>query len=187
MPRRRLSERAALGAVLLLTAAGCDDAPEAVAPPDDYRLLEHQVAAVGVPDDWDDGDDETLLEADPDAVVAEHPDAEELHVGASLWRYSEPVSTAEEAVSVMAGQLSVAPGHEQHERRSLEVAGSDDAFLIQLSIEAPALDGQTVFFTYAGAMYDNEHAVLMRLVGPEDLITEQMVEVALETLRVDGG
>ena len=177
---------ATLGAVLLLVL-GCGAAEESAAPPDGYRLLDHPVAEVGVPEGWGGGHDEALLEADPEVAVAVHPDADELHVGASLWRYSEPVATAEEAVSVMAGQLSMAPGHEQHERRSLEVAGSEDAFLVQLSIEAPALDGQTVYFTYVGAMYDNEHAVLMRLVGPEDLITEQMVEVALESMRVKDG
>jgi hypothetical protein len=181
-----------LGAVGLLLLTACDggsDGGGETTVPEGYQLISHPDAEVAVPEDWSLVDDPPLAEADADAVEVAPPDVPGgVQLGASLWRYSEPVpeGATVAAANNLAASLLGAPGYEELRREPVDVAGSDEAHLIQVRVEATALGGAETIATYVVARLDASTAVALRLLGPEEYVPAEAVDVALETFRVLG-
>lgn len=191
---------AGLFAVAMLVLPACSDdgggasGERAAAQPGDaqlpagYRWAEHPDAVVAVPEDWVRVDDPQLERLGPDAVRFAPPDVpEDLALGVTLWRWTEPVTFIQEPASALVSIWSGTPGFDVARREPFEVGGADEGFIIEGTGEAHGMEGSpSVAIVYASARAD-DRVVVLDLLATEEVMSPEDVEVALETFRMTGG
>jgi hypothetical protein len=169
---------------LLFGVTACSGGSEEVTVPEGYQLIEHPLAKIAVPDTWTPRSTDL---ADPDAVQLQVPDVdEEIQVGAAIYQRGESAPDAEGvALVTMESLLAPAEGREQTDRREVSVTGAEEAFLLQA--EAPSsLFDQPVRFTVIAAMTGDGEPVVVRLLGTEEHISDEVIATLLDTMRVTG-
>lgn len=160
----------------------------AVAVPDGYQLVRHPSAEVALPDGWVAVDDRAMEEADADAVELAPPSLAEHHLGAWLWQYEDDAREGLIAapISAQVTTLYGSPGFEELRNEPIEVDGADEAHVIEAKARATALEGEPeVFFTYVSAR-SGSTVMVLRLAGPKEEVSTEVVETALDTLRLPG-
>jgi hypothetical protein len=169
---------------LLLGLTACSGASEEAAVPEGYQLVEHPLAEVALPATWTPRS--TELE-DPEAIQLQVPEVdEEIQVGAAVYQRGESAPHAEGVAGVVIAALTTrAEGAEQTDRREVMVDGAQDAYLMQW--QAPsALFDEPVRFTVIAARTGDGEPVVVRLIGTEEHLPDDVIETALDTMRVTG-
>jgi hypothetical protein len=170
-------------ASLLFTVVACSGTEEA-AVPEGYQLVEHPLAVVAVPDTWTTRGTDL---PDPDAVQLQVPEVdEELQVGGAVYRHDDAADSAEGvALVTLEALLQAAQEREQTERREVRIDGADDAFLLQAQAPSSLFD-EPVRFTVIAARDGDGAPVVVRLLGTEEHVPDDVIETVLETMRVTG-
>lgn len=78
-------------------------------------------------------------------------------------------------------------GSEQTRREAADVAGSDDASLIEVRAPSPPLDGQEVRGTYVAARAEDGVSLVVRLLGPTYVLPDELVDDIVGSIEVTGG
>lgn len=174
-----------LGLGLLVTACGGGGAEV----PDGYQVVEHPRGSVAVPSEWEAADDAPGIDdVDPAAVRYQVPGSpEQLQIGATIFAVPSAGGTSEAAAVQYSLPMVNLDDSEQTRREPTEVAGTDDATLIEVRAPAPALDGQEVRGTYVSARAEDGVSLVVRLLGPTDVLTDDVVEDILGSIEVTGG
>jgi hypothetical protein len=169
---------------LLLGTAACSSGSGPVAVPAGSQLIEHPLVEVAVPGTWTPRSTDL---PDPDAVQLQVPDVdEEIQVGAAVYQRGERSRSAEHvALATMESLLVAAQGREQTDRREVTVDGAEDAFLLQAHAPSTLFD-QPVRFTVIAARTGDGRAVVVRLLGTEEHIPDEVIGTVLDTMRVTG-
>lgn len=170
---------------LLMTACG-DAGPQV---PDGFQVVDHPRGSVALPADWDRADDAPVIDdVDPDAARYQIPGSpDELQIGATIFAVPSPGGNSE-AVAVMYSMPMVnLEDAEQTRREPTEVAGTADATLIEVRAPSPPLDGQEVRGIYVAARHEDGVSLVVRLLGPTDVLTDELVEDVLGSIEVTGG
>lgn len=158
--------------------------------PEGYRVVRHPGAEVAVPDDWEPVDEPVMTEGDPDAVELEPQGLTGVSLGAWLWRHDAevPEGFIEVPVNEMVVSLYGTPGYEELRNERVEIAGAEEAHLVEVRAQGTALDGEPeVFFTYVSARAADGSVMVLRLAGPREHVSTEAVETALDTFRVTDG
>lgn len=184
--RMRAAARAVGTVVAVAVLAGCSGGATAEVP-DGYQLIEHPQASVAIPEAWSRTEKAQVLKAEPEAAVYVEDDAPEgMALGASLWRYSEPMPPqgASVALRLILAEFLGLPGFEELSNEPIEVTGADDAQMVVARLDAPEeLGGFPVRTVFIGAQ-DGDRVMIFRLIGDDDTFTDEDVAVARRTLRV---
>jgi hypothetical protein len=179
---RQVLAVAAASLVLALTA--CSGGDEEVAVPEGYQLVEHPLAEVAVPASWTTRS--TDLD-DPEAVQLQVPEVDdEIPVGAAVYQRGASAPHAEGVAGVVIAALTTpAQGAEQTDRREVMVDGAEDAYLLQWQAPSSLFD-QPVRFTVIAARTGDGVPAVVRLIGTEEHIPDEVIETVLDTMRVTG-
>jgi hypothetical protein len=171
-------------ASLLFAVTACSGGSEDVTVPEGYQLIEHPLVEVAIPDTWTPRSTDL---PDPDAVQLQVPEVDdELQVGAAVYQRSESAPGAEEVAGVVVSSVMVATqDRDQTDRRQVSVDGADDAFLLQVQAPSPQFD-EPVRLTVIAAMTDEGEPVVVRLLGTEEHIPDEVIATILDTMRVTG-
>lgn len=158
--------------------------------PEGFRIARHPAAEIALPADWTPADEPVMAEADPDALELGPPGLTDLSLGVWLWRYDTevpegfPGAPLDEQVVGLLGM----PGYEELRNEAFEVAGADEAHILQAKGQATALEGEpVVHFTYVSARAADGSMMVLRLAGPRDDLPEDLVGKVLDTFRVIDG
>lgn len=173
----------ALSLLVLLTACsgGGSSASEV---PDGYQLVEHPDVSFAVPDSWEAGTSD-MVDVDPESLQYGPADAPVDAVGALVFRAVDEADPEGLATVNMAVLTQNAEGAEQTRREFVEVAGADEAFLLQSVAQSEPLGGE-VRMTYVTAQVGEDQVVAVRLIGTEEQFSDDDLQVLLDTMEAGG-
>jgi hypothetical protein len=169
---------------LLFAVTACSGGSDETAVPEGYQLVAHPLVEVAVPETWTPRSTDL---SDPDAVQLQVPEVdEEVQVGAAVYQREESAPGAEEVAGVvMSSVMTAAQSREQTDRRQVAVDGADDAFLLQVQAPSPQFE-QPVRLTVIAAMTGDGEPVVVRLLGTEEHIPDEVIATVLDSMRVIG-
>jgi hypothetical protein len=173
--------------VLGLAVAACSSGGAEI--PDGFQVVEHPHGSVALPSDWELAADAPLIEdVDPEAVRYQIPGLpEELQIGGTVFAVPIAPGTSESAAIQYSRPMVSLPGSEQTRREPIDVAGTDDATIIEVRAPSPPLDGREVRGTYVAATAEEGISLVVRLLGPTDVLTDELVDDIIGSIDVSGG
>ena len=173
-----------LALALLMALTACSGGGSSASEvPDGYQLVEHPDVSFAVPAAWEPAASD-MVDVDPESLHYGPPDAAVAAVGALVFRAVDETDAEGLATVNMAVLTQNAQGAEQTRREFVDVAGAEEGFLLQNVAQSDALGGE-VRMTYVTALLDEE-VVAIRLVGTEEQISDEDLQVLLDTMAVGG-